>query len=549
MKNKILCLSVIVFLIQTGCNPAKPVSTPSVTLFPPMPANTPSPSPALKVSSDDGVIAYTSWRNSNWQVYLMNPEGSGQTQVTVNVKGGYEPNWSPDGTKLVFQYSGFWVANIVSGEISPIPLSVKSNKLPNEYLVKPSWSPDGEWLAFLNEGGTQGDIYLIRPDGTDLKRLTDSNDVSRDGNLVWSPDGKQLAYSAARDGNIEIYIMDVEKTLQGNVTSQQLTDSPSPVRNLVTSWSTEGSRIAFSSDRDGNMEIYIMYPDDGDLVRLTNNPASDAEPDWSPDGKQIVFSSNRDGNIDIYVVKVEEALQGGGDASVRRLTDHPDDDTGPRWKPAAIISSSSAGLALEVLQGIPPTLDGVLSPSEWDSAIQQQFTNGGDLFLMQNSGYLYLGMHENIDGLTITSVCLEREDEISILHSSGSLGTAIFKRDYKGWQLTRPFKWDLYGVTQYTSFDEQKRKAFLKNNGWLANLGSMTGTEEIENQIAIPEGPFRMAVAYLMPPNFSKAAWWPVDLADDCRKIELLQANIAENLNTPLLLQFAPDTWAAISIP
>jgi len=263
----------------------------------------------------------------------MNADGSGQMRVTVNVKGGYEPNWSPDGTQLVYQYGGLWIADIATGEISRIPLSVKGNNLPNEYLVKPAWSPAGEWIVFLNENGTRGDIYLIRPDGTDLRRLTDSNDISRDGNLVWSPDGKQLAYSAYRTGNIEIFVMDVESALQGKVASRQLTDNPPPVRNLVTSWSPDGSRLAFSSDRDRNTEIYLMNVDGNHVVRMTNNPASDTEPRWSPDGKQIAFSSTRDGNVEIYVLDVEEALQGTDDASARRLTDHPGDDVGPVWKP------------------------------------------------------------------------------------------------------------------------------------------------------------------------------------------------------------------------
>ena len=75
----------------------------------------------------------------------------------------------------------------------------------------------------------------------------------------------------------------------------------------------------------------------------------------------------------------------------------------------------------------------------------------------------------------------------------------------------------------------------------------MTNTQEIEYQITIPDGPFRIAVAYLLPPDYNKAAWWPAGLSDDCRRVELLQANIAGNLDAPLLLQFDPETWVTLT--
>jgi hypothetical protein len=211
------------------------------------------------------------------------------------------------------------------------------------------------------------------------------------------------------------------------------------------------------------------------------------------------------------------------------------------------ISISIADLTTSVPVGIPVALDGLFSRGEWDQGLRQEFTDGGELALMQGGPYLYLGVHENFDGLTVTSVFLEFGDEISVLHSSGSLGAAMFKRGDDGWQLTQPFAWEMYGVTSRSAGDEKKRQDFLAAKGWLANLGSMTKTEEIEYQIAIPDGPFRIAVVYLRPPNLSRSAWWPADLSDDCRNIKLLQGNTAEDLSTPLLLQFAPETWATFS--
>ncbi len=369
MYPKILFLALFL-IILTGCSSpatavaptASPVpptllSTPSATWTPvptdtptqipltltstPSPTETPPPTatqPPLPASVEKWVIAYASMEKNDWQIYLVRADGSGKTKVAVDGRGGYEPNWSPDATKIVFQYNGLKIIDLDSGETVRIPLNVESSGLENEYLVKPAWSPDGKWIAFLNENGTQGDIYLIRPDGSDLKRLTASNDISRDGNLIWSPDGKQLAFSAYRNGNVEVFVLDVQDALRGGAmqditASQQLTDSQSFTRNLVTSWSPDGSKIAFSSDRDANTEIYIMNTDGSGIVRLTDHPASDMEPAWSPDGKLIAFSSNRDGESEIYLLEVEGAIMNPKDAPVWRLTSHVGDDLGPVWRP------------------------------------------------------------------------------------------------------------------------------------------------------------------------------------------------------------------------
>ena len=96
------------------------------------------------------------------------------------------------------------------------------------------------------------------------------------------------------------------------------------------SWSPDGTRIVFSSDRKGdwvNYEIYVMDDDGGNLQRLTENRNNDWSPSWSPDGKRIAFSSDRKGDFESFEIYVMDA-DGGNQ---QNLTNHPRNDGGPAW--------------------------------------------------------------------------------------------------------------------------------------------------------------------------------------------------------------------------
>lgn len=175
------------------------------------------------------------------------------------------------------------------------------------------WSPTGQ-LMFTSDENQDRDIYLVNPDGSSVNLTASSGD---DIHPAWSTDGRRIAFSSARTGNFEIYTADADGS---NLT--QLTNSRGFEEWPV--WSPDGRQIAFVSDRNGNIDLFVMEADGSNQRQLTEHPGDDWPASWSPDGRQLVFASNRDGNWNLYIVPTT-----GGDAS--RLTNDPGDERDPIW--------------------------------------------------------------------------------------------------------------------------------------------------------------------------------------------------------------------------
>ncbi len=139
-----------------------------------------------------------------------------------------------------------------------------------------------------------------------------------DGSPSWSPDGERIAFYSQREGNSEIYVMDADGSNQERLTHDPASDG-------YPNFSPDGTEIVFDTNRDGNFEIYVMSADGSDPRRLTEDPARDVSASWSPDGELIAFMSDRSGRFDVWIIEKDGS-------SPRRLTDFGT-NWFPRWSP------------------------------------------------------------------------------------------------------------------------------------------------------------------------------------------------------------------------
>jgi Tol biopolymer transport system component len=370
-----ITVAAVLLLLAAACGPAGPTTTPvrpaaaSTPILPteaaPSPAATPTtvastevPVPATSTTAPPtaaplplpapggsaGLIAFVSDRDGNGEIYVMDADGSNIRRLTRwRLWDGY-PTWSPDGSQIAY-YSYLsdkdWVIKVINVDGGD-PRQLTDNGICDG---APHWSPEGSQIAYSSDADCAGDhreIYVMNADGSEQQNLT--RDPADDFGSSWSPDSQQIVFTSDRDGNLEIYVLDVARAEQRVGDPQRLTDNLA--QDYMPAWSPDGTQIAFVSHRDGNDEIYLMDMDGGNVQRLTNDNADDWFPTWSLDGTQLLFNSKRDGgDLDVYVMNRDGT-------NVRRLTDSPGQDFNAVWQPRPV-KGPSAGTWVRLYEQDP----------------------------------------------------------------------------------------------------------------------------------------------------------------------------------------------------
>jgi hypothetical protein len=258
--------------------------------------------------------------DDNAEIWIMDADGGRQTRLIEAVPGIelQPPAWSPDGSQIAYaRFSDpasdpstadydIWVVNADGTDPHPVAVGPAWQWLPR-------WSRDGAWIGYTEEAvggpwlasgpmgpalgqGPQGpvfpvanavglpeaELWRVHADGSGAPvRITDAAGDDRSGS--WSPSGSRLAFDSTRDGNTEIYTVDVDGR---NAT--RLTDEPA--EDWAPAFSPDGSKIAFTSDRTGAAQIWLMAADGSGQTQLTDDPIGALWPAWSPDGARILFT-------------------------------------------------------------------------------------------------------------------------------------------------------------------------------------------------------------------------------------------------------------------
>ncbi len=215
-------------------------------------------------------IAFSTYypQNDNYDIFIMNDDGTEKENLTNTSSYEKFPQFSPDGTFLIYQgwekgYMDIFFLGLLEKNIINITRNTRSNDIISHGNF---FSPDGQTIVFTSERDGNRNIYTSKINGTGLKQITKHE--ANDYEPVFSPDGQTIAFTSERDGNKQIYLYDNSNGSIKNISNHKKDD-----------WNArfypDNNKIIFQSTRDGNWEIYAMSLNGKNQINLTNHPATD----------------------------------------------------------------------------------------------------------------------------------------------------------------------------------------------------------------------------------------------------------------------------------
>jgi|GEM_PF-715127 len=262
----------------------------------------------------NGRVVFSSSRDGNFELYLMDSDGTNEERLTNNAAADLSPSWSPNGTKIAFVRAD--VIYVMEANGTNVKKLTHSGLLSSD----PEWSPDGSKILFSAiTDGTDRDIYVIdQSDGLAID-ITEGSSTD-DFEPTWSPDGNRILFTSPTNGSkFGIFTM--------NANGQQRSLLVSNGSSMQADWSPDGKKIVFAGNLTRNFDIYTIEIDGSNMTKLTFGNSNKSHPSWSPDGKKIIFS----GNIGTRNEQIHIMDSDGSD--LKRLTRNLQKDLSPDIQP------------------------------------------------------------------------------------------------------------------------------------------------------------------------------------------------------------------------
>ena len=319
--------------VPTSTQPAAPTAVPptNTPTGTPVPTNTAvalpsntavaaaSLTPAFPVLQ--GILLFESNRDGNSEIYATNLVNQSILRLTNNAAVDMQPALASDLLRVAYVSNQNGNNEIYLTGLDRRPAVNLTNNAGDDQ--QPSWSPDGNWITFTSNRDGNQEIYVMRSDGSEVHNLTTNS--AGDFSPTWFSAhlflglGTEdwIVFTSNRDGNQEIYKIRPDGTGLTNL-------SKNPANDYSPTGFSGGGVLAFVSDRNGNPEIYTMTTDGDSPTNITNNFAQDLDPVLDTSGKWVAFSSDRSGNLDIYVIRLADGV-------TFNLTTNPAQDEYPDW--------------------------------------------------------------------------------------------------------------------------------------------------------------------------------------------------------------------------